>query len=188
MAKIFEEISRTFDEYLLVPNLTSRKCTSNNIDLGSPLSKNKKGSARPLRLNIPIVSAIMQAVSNHTLAIELAKCGGLSFIYCSQPIEKQAEMIRKVKTFKAGFVTSDSNLRPDNTIADLIQLKEKTGHSTIAALRTASPRCCWYSKFSDYRVTRDSPIKAAEFMTCSTGYLRQNGDNLIEVTIFWSTR
>ena len=168
MAKIFEEISRTFDEYLLVPNLTTRKCTPNNIDLETALSKSKKGGGHSLKLNIPIVSAIMQAVSNHNLAIELAKCGGLSFIYCSQPIDRQAEMVKKVKTFKAGFVTSDSNLRPDNTIADLLQLKEKTGHSTIAITDNGQPngKLLGIVTSKDYRVTRDpEDKKASEFMT-----------------------
>ena len=135
MTKIYDDISRTFDEYLLVPNLTTKKCTPNNVDLTTPLSKFKKGTPAPLKLNIPFVSSIMQAVSNHTLAIELARHGGLSFIFCSQPIEKQAEMVRKVKSFKAGFVTSDSNTTPENTLSDVISIKEKTGHSTIASGR-----------------------------------------------------
>jgi IMP dehydrogenase len=139
MAKIFEEISRTFDEYLLVPNLTPRECTPNNISLSTPIAKYKAGGPKPLVLNIPMVSAIMQAVSNHTLAIELARCGGLSFIYSSQAVDKQVEMVKKVKTFKAGFLTSDSNLKPDQTIADLLVLKEKTGHSTVAITADGLP-------------------------------------------------
>jgi IMP dehydrogenase len=168
MAKIFEEISRTFDEYLLVPNLTTKKCTPNNIELNTSLAKYRSGDIRPLRLNIPVVSAIMQSVSNHTLAIELARCGGMSFIFCSQPIEKQVDMVRKVKTFKAGFVTSDSNLKPDNTVADLIQLKAKTGHSTIAITDNGSPsgKLLGLVTSKDYRESRD-PLdkKIAEFMT-----------------------
>jgi len=168
MAKIFEEISRTFDEYLLIPNLTTRKCIPANIDLSTPLAKFKKGDTKYMKLNIPIVSAIMQAVSNHTLAIELARCGGLSFIFCSQPIDKQVEMVRKVKTFKAGFVTSDSNLRPDNTLADLLKLEEKTGHSTIAVTDDGQPngKLLGIVTSKDYRVSRD-PLdkKVSEFMT-----------------------
>jgi IMP dehydrogenase len=168
MAKIFEEISRTFDEYLLIPNLTTKECTPNNIELSTSLVKYRKGDAHPLRLNIPIVSAIMQSVSNHTLAIELARCGGMSFIFCSQPVEKQVEMVKKVKTFKAGFVTSDSNLKPDNTVADLIQLKAKTGHSTIAITDNGMPngKLLGLVTSKDYRESRDPPDKkVAEFMT-----------------------
>ncbi len=168
MAKIFEEISRTFDEYLLIPNLTTRQCTPDNIDLGTCLAKYKEGDSRPLRLNIPIVSAIMQSVSNHTLAIELARCGGLAFIYSSQPIDKQVDMVRKVKTFKAGFVSSDSNLKPDNTLSDLLRLKEKTGHSTIAVTDNGLPsgRLLGIVTSKDYRTTRDPlDTQVSEFMT-----------------------
>jgi IMP dehydrogenase len=168
MAKIFEEISRTFDEYLLIPNLTSRNCTPNNITLTAPISKYKPGETKPLMLNIPIVSAIMQSVSNHTLAIELARCGGLSFIYCSQAVEKQVEMVKKVKTFKAGFLTSDSNLKPENTISDLLLLKEKTGHSTVAITDNGQPngKLLGLVTSRDYRVSKDPPDKKiSELMT-----------------------
>jgi IMP dehydrogenase len=168
LAKVFEEMSRTFDEYLLIPNLTTRKCVASNIDLSTSLAKYEATNGKPLRLNIPLVSAIMQAVSNHTLAIELARCGGLSFIYCSQPVEKQVEMIRRVKTFKAGFVTSDSNLKPDSTLSDLLELKEQTGHSTIAVTEggLASGKLLGLVTSKDYRVTRDPPEKkVGEFMT-----------------------
>jgi IMP dehydrogenase len=168
MAKIFEEISRTFDEYLLIPNLTGKECTPQNIDLSTSLAKFKPKDNNPLRMNIPIVSAVMQAVSNHTLAIELARCGGLSFIFCSQDIDKQAEMVRKVKTFKAGFVTSDTNLRPDNTITDLLRIKEKTGHSTTAITEdgSANGKLLGLVTSRDYRVSKDPPDKnIATFMT-----------------------
>ena len=168
MAKILKEISRTFDEYLLIPNLTTKECVPENVDLSTYLAKFKKGDPKPMKLNIPMVSAIMQAVSNHTLAIELARCGGLSFIYCSQPIDKQAEMVRKVKTYKAGFVTSDSNLTPDSTLADLLALKEKTGHSTIAVTHNGQPtgKLLGLITSKDYRPSRD-PLdkKVSEFMT-----------------------
>ncbi len=168
MAKIFDEISRTFDEYLLIPNLTTRECIPSKIDLSTAITKYRPDATKPLRMNIPLVSAAMQAVSNHTLAIELARCGGISFIYCSQPIDQQADMVRKVKDFKAGFVTSDSNLRPDQTLADLLKLKEKTGHSTVAVTDTGEPNGILLGIITskDYRVTRDPPTKkVSEFMT-----------------------
>jgi IMP dehydrogenase len=168
MAKIYDDISRTFDEYLLVPNLTTKKCIPGNVDLSTPLVKFKKGSPPPLKLNVPFVSSIMQAVSNHTLAIELARHGGLSFIFCSQPIDKQAEMVRKVKTFKAGFVTSDSNITPESTLEDVIALKKKTGHSTIAVTDNGMPngKLLGIVTSRDFRLSRDSQSKkVAEFMT-----------------------
>jgi IMP dehydrogenase len=168
MAEIFEEISRTFDEYLLIPNLTTKQSAPQNIDLSTPLAKFRHPDPEPLRMNIPIVSAIMQSVSNHTLAIELARCGGLSFIFCSQTIEKQADMVKKVKTFKAGFVTSDTNLKPDDTIADLLALKARTGHSTTAITDNGEPngKLLGLVTSRDYRVSKDPPDKKiSTFMT-----------------------
>ena len=133
MAMIFEQESRTFSEYLLVPNLTTRDCTPDAVDLSTAIVRYRKGSADSrLRLNVPVVSAIMQSVSDAGMAIALARSGGLSFIYGSQPIAGQAEMVLKAKKYKAGFVVSDSNVAPDATLADILAIKQKTGHSTIA--------------------------------------------------------
>ena len=168
MAKIFDEISRTFDEYLLIPNLTTKECVPNKIDLSTTITKFQVGKTQPLQINVPMVSAAMQAVSNHTLAIELARCGGLSFVFCSQSIESQADMIRRVKAFKAGFVTSDSNLKPGDTLDDLLRLKEKTGHSTAAVTDDGEPngRLLGIITSKDYRVSRDAlSKKVQEFMT-----------------------
>ena len=125
MAFIYDEPSHTFSEYLLIPGFTSKECTPANVSLKTPLVKFRKGEEPAISLNIPLVSAVMQAVSNDTLAIALAKEGGLSFIYGSQSIESQAAMVRKVKNYKAGFVVSDSNLRPTDTLADVLALREK---------------------------------------------------------------
>ena len=139
MATIFSEPSRTFSEFLLIPNLTHTDCIPQNISLRTPLVRYKRGEKPALEINIPLTSAIMQSVSNHTLAIELARCGGLSFIYQSQPIEQQVDMVRKVKNFKAGFVVSDSNLKPDSDLKDVKALLERTGHSTMPVTRDGSP-------------------------------------------------
>lgn len=168
MAQIYTDISRTFNEYLLIPNLTPKNCTPDNIDLSTPIAKYKKGGTMELKINVPIVSAIMQSVSNDSLAIALAKCGGLSFIFGSQSIESQAEMIRKVKKYKQGFVVSDSNLTVNHTLKDVLELKEKTGHSTIPVTENGLP----YGKLlgiitsRDYRISRDSlEKKVSDFMT-----------------------
>ena len=131
MAVYLEDVSRTFGEYLLIPGLTTKQCTPVNVSLKTPLVKYHVGEKPLIELNIPFVSAIMQAVSGPELAIELARNGGLSFIFGSQPVESQAEMVRKVKKFKAGFVVSDSNLTPEHTLADVVKLVNSTRHSTI---------------------------------------------------------
>ena len=168
MAYYFDEPSRTFNEYLLVPGYSSKECRVENVSLKTPVTKFKKEEEPKITMNIPLVSAVMQAVSGEKMAIALAKEGGISFIFGSQPIEKQAEMIRRVKAHKAGFVTSDSNLRPDQTLKDVLELKALKGHSTIAITDdgTAEGKILGLVTSRDYRVSRMSPdTKISEFMT-----------------------
>ena len=125
MAFIFSEPSRTFSEYLLVPGYSSSECTPANVSLKTPLVKYRRGEQPALSMNIPMVSAVMQAVSDDRLAVALAKEGGVSFIFGSQSVENQAAMVARVKSHKAGFVVSDSNISPDATLNDILALKEK---------------------------------------------------------------
>lgn len=168
MAYYYNEPSHTFSEYLLVPGYSSAKCIPANASLRTPVTKFKKGEKPALSMNIPLVSAIMQSVSDDKMAVALAKEGGISFIYGSQTIEQQAEMVRKVKNHKAGFVSSDSNIRPDQTLADILALKEKTGHSTVAVTDDGTPngKLIGIVTSRDYRVSRlDKNTKVSEFMT-----------------------
>ena len=168
MAYYYKEPSHTFSEYLLVPGYSSSECQPKNVSLKTPLVKFKKGEEPSLSLNIPMVSAIMQSVSNDTLAIALAKEGGISFIYGSQSIQDQADMVRRVKAYKAGFVRSDSNLTPEHTLKDVIALKEKNGHSTVAITEdgTCNGKLLGVVTGRDYRVTRMSlDMKVKDFMT-----------------------
>ena len=168
MAYIFDEPSRTFNEYLLVPGYSSTECRVENVSLETPVVKFRKGEEPAIRMNIPMVSAVMQAVSGDRLAIALAKEGGISFIFGSQSIESQAEMVRKVKSHKAGFVTSDANIRPDQTLRELLALKERTGHSTTAVTEdgTAEGKMVGLVTSRDYRISRTSlDEKVCNFMT-----------------------
>ncbi|MCQ2611363.1 MAG: IMP dehydrogenase [Treponema sp.] len=170
MAYYFEEPSHTFGEYLLVPGYSSAECIPSNVKLTTPVVKyNKKaGEKCPLTMNIPMVSAVMQSVSNDTLAVALAKEGGISFIYGSQTIEQQAAMIARVKAYKAGFVTSDTNIRSDATLADLQALVEKTGHSTVAVTSdgTENGKLEGIITDRDYRLDKTSPTETvAKYMT-----------------------
>ena len=139
MAFYFTEPSHTFSEYLLVPGYSSAECIPDNVSLKTPLVKFKKGEEPAISMNIPMTSAIMQAVSDDHMAVALAREGGISFIYGSQSIQSEAEMVARAKAYKAGFVVSDSNITPDGTMADVMALKEQTGHSTVAAW-TPPPR------------------------------------------------
>ena len=168
MAFYYDTPSHTFSEYLLVPGYSSAECIPANVSLKTPVTKFSRGEETKISINIPLVSAIMQSVSDDKMAIALAREGGLSFIFGSQPIERQAEMIRRVKAYKAGFVPSDSNVRPDQTLADILALKEKTGHSTVAVTDdgTACGRLLGIVTSKDYRVSRmDRAEKVATFMT-----------------------
>ena len=168
MAQIIEKVSRTFGEYLLIPGLTTKECTPQNVSLKTPLVKYKKGEEPAISLNIPFVSAIMQSVSDHGLAIALARNGGLSFIFGSQSIEDQAEMVRKVKRFKAGFVPSDSNVRPDATLAEVEAIVEATGHTTMGVTHDGTPNGKLLGMLTsrDYRISHDGKdALVKDFMT-----------------------
>lgn len=168
MAVYLNDVSRTFGEYLLIPGLTTTTCVPANVSLKSPLVKFRKGEKSAIELNIPVVSAIMQSVSDSGLAIELARNGGLSFIFGSQPVDAQAEMVRKVKKFKAGFVTSDANLTPEHTLADVLAVIQRTGHSTIGITDDGTPngKLLGMVTSRDYRAEKESPeTKVKEFMT-----------------------
>ena len=168
MAIYLSEPSRTFGEYLLIPGYSSVDCVPANVSLKTPLVKFKKGEKIPLTLNIPLTSAIMQSVSDDGMAIALAREGGVSFIYGSQPIETQAQMVSRVKNYRAGLVVSDSNISPESTLADILELKRKTGHSTVAVTSdgTLNGKMVGLVTSRDYRVSRMAPeTKVATFMT-----------------------
>lgn len=168
MAYYFDEPSRTFNEYLLVPGYTSSDCVPEAVSLKTPLVKFKKGEEPAITLSIPMVSAIMQAVSDDKMAVALAQQGGISFIYGSQSIESQAAMVARVKDHKAGFVRSDSNLPPTATLADVVELKDRRGHTTMPITEggRSQGKLLGMVTGRDYRLSRmslDTPV--TDFMT-----------------------
>jgi IMP dehydrogenase len=167
MAHIYDEPSRTFGEYLLIPNLTTKDCVPANVDLRTPVVRFKRGAQSPLTINIPFTSALMQSVSDHNLAIALARCGGLSFIFGSQSIESQAQMVRKVKTYKAGFVVSDSNLSPSATLKDVLALTSRTSHATIPITHdgSATGKLVGLITSRDYRPDQAPDTRVESLMT-----------------------
>ena len=163
MAEILKDVSRTFNEFLLLPNLTDERCIPANVSLKTPLVKFNKGEEPKYSANLPLVSAIMQSVSGEKMAIALAREGGCSFIYGAQTIESQAQMVRNVKKYKAGFITSDSNVKSTTTIKELIDLIERTGHSTVMITEdgTANGKFLGLVTDKDYRISRvnlDEPV------------------------------
>ena len=191
MAYYYPEPSHTFSEYLLIPGYTSEDCIPANVSLKTPLTKYRKGLEEPaISLNIPLTSAIMQSVSNDTLAIALAKEGGLSFIYGSQSIEAQAQMVAKVKGYKAGFVVSASNLTPEHTLNDVLALKAANGFSTVAITDdgTATGKLLGIVTGRDYRVSRmEGTEKVKTFMTPREKLITAPGNTTLKAAndIIW---
>ena len=190
MAYYFDGVSHTFNEYLLVPGYSSSECIPANVSLKTPLVKFRKGEEPALHMNIPLTSAIMQSVSGDRLAVALAREGGVSFIYGSQSVESEAKMVETAKSYKAGFVVSDSNVTPDSTLANILELKEKNGHSTVAVTSdgTATGKLLGIVTSRDYRVSRMSTdLKVKEFMTpLSALVTAQEGTTLKEANdIIW---
>ena len=193
MATYFEGESHTFNEYLLVPGYSSAECIPSNVSLRTPLVKYKKGEKPAISLNIPMVSAIMQSVSGEKMAIALAREGGVSFIYGSQSIEDEAAMVFRAKSFKAGFVVSDSNVKADTTLNEVIALKEKNGHSTIAVTDdgTANGKLLGIVTSRDYRVSRMSgDAKVSEFMTPRESLIVGEEDTSLKLAndIIWDNK
>jgi len=189
MATFFTEPSRTFSEFLLVPGYSTKNCMVDNVSLKTPVVKFKKGEKPALEMNIPLVSAVMQAVSDDKMAVALAKEGGIAFIYGSQPIESQAAMVARAKSYKAGFVVSDSNISPESTLNDILALKERTGHSTVAVTTdgTAQGKLVGLVTSRDYRVSRmegneqvkDFMTPLAELITAPSGTSLKEANNII---------
>ncbi len=168
MAFIYDEPSHTFSEYLLIPNYTSEECVAANVRLDAPLCRFRAGETSRVTLRIPLVSAVMQSVSDDRMAVALAREGGCSFIFCSQSVEAEADMVRRAKAYKAGFSVSDSCITPQGTLADIIALKAKTGHSTVAVTHDGTPTgmLCGIVTSRDYRVSRMEPSTPVHsFMT-----------------------
>ena len=168
MAFYYDELSHTFSEYLLVPGYSSADCVPAKTSLRTPITKFKKGETPALTANIPLVSAVMQAVSDDRMGVALAKEGGVSFIFGSQSVEAQADMVRRVKGHKAGFVVSESNIKPDQTLAGILALKEASGHSTVAVTDdgTSKGKLLGMVTSKDYRISRlDTDTCVADFMT-----------------------
>ena len=168
MAFIYAEPSRTFSEYLLVPGYSGTECIPDNVSLKTPLVKFKKGEEPALSMNIPMTSAVMQAVSDDNMAVALAREGGVSFIYGSQTVEDQAAMVARAKAYKAGFVISDSNVKPDATLHELLEVTERTGHSTVAVTVDGTPngKLLGIVTRRDYRLSRMTGTETVDtFMT-----------------------
>lgn len=196
MAIVIDENSRTFSEYLLLPNRTTVENSPGNVSLRTPVTKFRKGDETPIFLNLPFVSAVMQAVSNDTLAVSLARAGGLSFIYHSQSIASQCEMIRKTKSFRAGFVKSDSNLKPSASLNDALALSKRTGHNHIAVTENGEHDGVFVGLLSKRDIPFDlddfksKDLKVSDYMCPKNAIPNASSDITLEVAkdVIWKKK
>lgn len=159
--KIINEPSRTLMEYRLLPGLSTAETAPESISLRTPLVYSENNEKK-YYLNIPLVSAAMQSVSGAKMGIELAKLGGAAFIYSSQTIQSQAEIIAKIKNHKAGFVKPKA-VKPDMTIEEMYRIRKSTGHSTFPVVDDENRFLGLISKW-DYDISLHSNYKIADRM------------------------
>jgi IMP dehydrogenase len=187
--RILDEVSRSLNEYLLIPGLTGEDCTTTTVSLSAPLVRHPVGKEAPLRVALPLCSAIMQAVSSPRMAIALAQAGGIGFIHQNQPVGQQAEDVRGVKRNKAGFRHSELNVRPDTPLGDVSALL-RTADTDVAAVTsdgTANGVFLGLIGVNDFYLGRHSPDlpaearmrPAAEMVTAPAGISLQDANTLL---------
>ncbi|MEC6796067.1 MULTISPECIES: IMP dehydrogenase [Photobacterium] len=145
----------TFDDVLLVPAHST--VLPNTADLRTRLTKE-------IALNIPMLSASMDTVTEGRLAIALAQEGGIGFIHKNMSIEQQAAEVRMVKKFEAGVVAEPVTVKPNNTIADVKRLTEENGFAGYPVV-TDNNELIGIITGRDVRFVTDLSIKVEEVMT-----------------------
>ncbi|WP_281545015.1 IMP dehydrogenase [Grimontia sp. SpTr1] len=154
MLRIAKE-ALTFDDVLLVPAHST--VLPNTADLRTQLTKK-------ISLNIPLISAAMDTVTEARLAIALAQEGGIGFIHKNMSIEQQAEQVRLVKIFEAGVVSNPVTVTPDQTIADVKSLTETHGFAGFPVVTEAN-ELVGIITGRDVRFVTDLSLKVSEAMT-----------------------
>jgi len=187
--RILDEVSRSLNEYLLIPGLTGEDCTPANVSLSAPLVRHPVGAEAPLRVALPLCSAIMEAVSSPRMAISLAQAGGIGFIHQNQPVEQQAEEVRAVKRNKAGFRHSDLNVTPDSPLSHLSALLREadTDVAAVTSDGTANGVFLGLIGANDFHLSRhpaDLSARArmrpaAEMVTAPAGISLQDANSLL---------
>ncbi len=148
MAGLIWEPGTTYDDWLVLPGRIKKNVTVDNINLKTPLTKYNSPVKQELSadelpedvftINSPLLSASMQSVTGTEMAIELAKQGCLGVIFCSQPIRDEAEMVRRVKAYKAAFVVPDV-FSPADSIEKVMTTAKEKGYSTFPITDNGKP-------------------------------------------------
>ena len=144
----------TFDDVLLLP--ASSSVLPAEVQLSSRLSKN-------IGLNIPIISAAMDTVTESEMAIALAQAGGIGVIHRNMPVERQCENVSRVKRFEAGMVIDPVTTTPETSIGDLLNLKNEYGFSGLPVLE--KNKLVGIITNRDIRFVQDHTEKVGSLMT-----------------------
>ncbi len=154
----------TFDDVLIIPSKSSIK--PSQTDVSTNLT-NK------IKLNIPLISAAMDTVTESKLAIKIAQMGGLGIIHKNLDIESQALEVSKVKRFESGMVVNPVTINPDNSLDDAIKLKDKNNISGIPVVEVGSKKLIGILTNRDIRFAKNLEQKVSSLMT---------RDNLVTVS------
>lgn len=147
----------TFDDVLLIP--AESHVLPNEVDLSVQLAKN-------IKLNIPIISAGMDTVTESAMAIAMARQGGLGVIHKNMTIERQADEVRKVKRSESGVIIDPFFLNPDNKVFEAEALMHKYRISGVPIVENAENRkFCGIITNRDLRFVTDSKVKIDDVMT-----------------------
>lgn len=153
------EEALTFDDVLLVPAASS--VLPAQTDTRTRLTQN-------IALNIPLLSAAMDTVTEHQLAIAMAQAGGIGVLHKNMTIEEQAAEVRRVKKFESGMVSDPLTIHPDNTLADALRLKAETGFSGMPVVERGTHKLVGILTNRDVRFADKPDQPVSELMTKST--------------------
>ena len=154
----------TFDDVLLTPAASS--VLPAQVDTRTRVTKS-------IELNIPLISAAMDTVTEASMAIAMAQAGGIGVIHRNMDIEQQADQVRQVKKFESGMVVNPVTITPDRTLADALSLMRKYSISGIPVVEPVSGKLVGILTNRDVRFATDHGQLISELMT---------RDNLVTVS------
>ena len=155
MLRIVDE-ALTFDDVLLLPAYS--EVLPKTADLTTRLTKN-------ITLNLPLVSAAMDTVTESEMAITMAQLGGMGILHKSMDIAKQATQVRRVKKFEAGTVVDPITVHPEMTIGELLQLTEDNNISGVPVVEKGTDSVVGIVTHRDWRFETNLSLPVSKIMT-----------------------
>ncbi|WP_198331493.1 IMP dehydrogenase [Psychrobacter aquimaris] len=155
MLRIVDE-ALTFDDVLLLPAYS--EVLPKTADLSTRLTKN-------ITLNLPLISAAMDTVTESEMAITMAQLGGMGILHKSMDIAKQATQVRRVKKFEAGTVVDPITVHPEMTIGDLLQLTQDNNISGVPVVEKGTDNVVGIVTHRDWRFETNLSLPVSKIMT-----------------------